>query len=128
MKNVLFLALILISTASFAQQTPQSLVKEGTALNDKGLYDEAIAKYDAALAQDKNYYLAYYEKAYTLMMQKKYDESIELSKFILSNFKDGSENGSVYINYGTCLDYQGKPEKAIAAYNDGIKAYPKLAL
>lgn len=128
MRNfILGLPLFFFMTA-FAQQDARTLVREGVALHDKGQFDEAIQKYDAALALDNGFYLAHYEKSYTLMLAKRYDESIALSKYILKNFKDGPDNASVYVNYGTCLDYLGKPDEAVDVYNDGIRAFPKVGL
>jgi tetratricopeptide (TPR) repeat protein len=105
-----------------------ALVAEGVALHDKGLYEDALKKYDAALAIKKEHYLANYEKSYTLLSLKRYEESITLSKYILTNFQDGSDNMSVYINYGNCLDYLGKAGEAIMKYDEGIKKYPDAGL
>jgi hypothetical protein len=122
---VLFL---LLSISAIAQRNPDIIVKEGVTLHDQGFYDAAIRKYDSALALDKNHYLANYEKSYTLLVLKKYDECIVLSKYILENFKNGPDNMAVYVNYGSCLDWSGKSEAAIAIYNEGITKYPAEGL
>ncbi|HEY6503844.1 MAG TPA: tetratricopeptide repeat protein [Chitinophagaceae bacterium] len=124
---IVSLSLLLFSLTADSQSA-DALVKEGVALHDKGLYDEAIKKYDAAIAIDKDHYLAYYEKSYSLMMAKKYEDCIGLSKYILTTFKDGPENKSVYINYGTCYDYLGKPKESLEIYDEGIKKYPDVGL
>ena len=122
MKKFVFVFLSLFfSTLIFSQQDLDALVKEGVTLHDSGQYEEALSKYNAVLAVDKNHYLANYEKSYTLMALRKYEECIEISKFLLKSFPDGNSNAAVYINYGTCFDLLGKAKQAVSIYNDGIK-------
>ena len=125
MKHFILISIYLFSASlCIAQTNADLLVKEGVTLFDNGRYEEALGKYNAALAIDKDHYLANYEKAYTLISLKRYEESLTLSKYILTNFPDGSDNMAVYVNYGTCLDYLGKADEAIAKYDEGIRKYP----
>lgn len=129
MRKLLFIALsLLFSTVVLCQQDLDALVKEGVSLHDNGQYEEALKKYNAVLAVDKNHYLANYEKSYTLLALQKYDECIEISKFLLKNFPGNNQNAGVYINYGTCLDLRGKSKQAVDVYDDGIKKFPKEGL
>jgi hypothetical protein len=128
MKKLPFLFFFLsLSILSIAQKDPDALVWEGVKLHDQGQYDEAIKKYDEALAINKNHYLASYEKSHALMYLEKYAECIDLCEFLLKNFP-GEDNSSVYINYGNSLDILGKSKQALDIYDEGIKKYPKMAL
>jgi tetratricopeptide (TPR) repeat protein len=129
MRKILLPIAILCLTACYAQdETLSSLVKEGVALHDKGDYDGAIARYDAVIAKDKTFYLAYYEKSFTLFTSGKYQDCIDWCKGILQKFPDGANNDEVYVNYGSALDALGKPDEAMAVYTKGIKKYPGFYL
>lgn len=89
--------LILCFTFSTAYcQDGETLVKEGVKLHDSGKYEEAINKFDAAIALNKNNYRAYYEKSYSLLAANKLKESSEVSKYILKNFKDDLEPAGLH--------------------------------
>lgn len=127
-KHLFTILSLLFSITVLCQQDLDALVKEGVSLHDNGQYDEALKKYDAVLTVDRNHYLANYEKSYTLLALQRYDECIEILKFLLKNFPDNNQNAGVYINYGTCLDLLGRSKQAVEAYNDGIKKFPKEGL
>ncbi len=131
MKKI-FVALLLLFSFTFLaaqdNEVAKKLVDEGIQLHDKGDFLAAIQKYDEALVIDKNYYYAWYEKSYSLYMAKKLDECIGLSKYILQNFPNRSDNQSVYSNYGSALDDKGQSEKALEVYDEGIKKYPEYHL
>ncbi|MDP4263573.1 MAG: tetratricopeptide repeat protein [Bacteroidota bacterium] len=129
MKHLILVSpFLLFPLLAIAQKDHDSFMQEAAALRSKGLYEEAIRKYDSLLVIDKNDYSANYEKSYTFWIMKKYDECIRLSKFILENYKEGSANYAVYIQYGSCLDLTGKPGEALAIYDEGIKKYPATGL
>lgn len=121
------LLLVLISCAAWCQSA-KSLVKEGVALHDEGKYEEAIKKYDAAIALDNSFFEAYYEKSFSLLASNKYDDCLTLCKSILKQFTLEPNLAGVYINYGTCFDLQGKPKQAVNIYDKGIAAYPRVGL
>ena len=77
-KTILLLMFPLMSSILFAQNKEEAdnLVNEGVAYHDKGDYDGAISKYNKALELDKDNLLALTEKAFSLLSQEKYDESI----------------------------------------------------
>lgn len=128
MKRILLpLTALLLTVISYAQD-PKQLVKDGIKLHDEGKYKEAISKYDEAIALDPGMYLAYYEKAFSLMSDEQYEECIKICKASLKKFPDGEENAGIYISYGTSYDMMKKPEKAIEIYEEGIKKFPRSAL
>lgn len=121
------LAILLILTDSYfvhAQKDVTSIIKEGIDLHDNGDFQGAIAKYDEALVLDPESYLAMYEKSYSFMQLKKYDEAEELLKTVLKKSQEKNLRVSCYVNYGTLLDFQGKAKKSVEIYDKGIKEYP----
>ncbi|MEL6429541.1 MAG: tetratricopeptide repeat protein [Planctomycetota bacterium] len=61
----------------------QELYLEGLALFGKDQHEEAVAKYDAALALDPDWTEALHGKAMALMRLERYDEAIEIGKRIV---------------------------------------------
>ena len=61
----------------------QSLYLEGLALFGKDQHEEAVAKYDAALALDPDWTEALHGKAMALMRLERYDDAIEVGKRIV---------------------------------------------
>ena len=118
------LFVLFLSIPSRAQTDAHSLVQEGVALNDEGRYDEAIAKFDKALKLEPGNCEALYEKSYTLMVTKKYEESTTLLKSILRDCKGEDLRMRSFANYGTILDMTGEGKKSIKIYNEGIKEFP----
>jgi len=109
---------------AFAQnsENAQLLIKQGTQLNDEGKYAEAIEKYNEALKADPENHNAEFELAYTLYLSGKGVDGIPyLEKVIAANT---SLTAGAYDLLGTIYDKDDKKDKAIAAYNAGIKANP----
>jgi tetratricopeptide (TPR) repeat protein len=126
MKTVKILAvfLIFVCNAAFAQtnEDAKALVKEGVQLNDQGKYAEAIEKYNQALKIDPGNIYADFELAYTLFVSGKGTDGIPyLQKVIAANT---SLTAGAYDLLGTIYDKNNQKDKAIEAYNAGIKANP----
>jgi tetratricopeptide (TPR) repeat protein len=102
------------------------LVAQGTKLHDEGKYDEAIAKYKAALDIDKNSTAANYELSYTCLASKRYEDGVKYSAKVIE--QNTNNQHEAYIVLGSCLDMLGKPGKAIKTYEDGLKRYPNSNL
>lgn len=124
----LMLLLMLVSTCSIvcAQQqvAAEKLVQEGIQLHDKGDYDGAIKKYDAALILDEANLLALAEKALSLLTTKKFDESVKVCKTAIRNHPGEAQLNTVYLTYGNALDELKQTDKALSIYDEGIKKFP----
>jgi tetratricopeptide (TPR) repeat protein len=128
MKRCLTLVFFSICFIVVNGQDINGMIREGVGLHDEGKYDEAIRIYDSVIAIAPHRYIAYYEKGYSLMKSGKYEDCIDLSKFILKKFPDSSLNAALYVTYGTCYDMLKMPEQSIKIYDEGIKKYPREGL
>lgn len=125
-KIFLTLSIAFLCGISFAQNKVEAekLVYEGIKYHDKEDYENAISKYDQALKLDKDNLFALVEMAYSLLAQKKYDETIKVSELALKVHKTGDELKTLYVTYGNALDMLDKATESIAAYDMGIKQFP----
>jgi tetratricopeptide (TPR) repeat protein len=112
----------------FSQDDYTAIIREGIGLHDQGKYEEAIRKYDEVLAKDANHYVANYEKSYSLMMLKQYDECIRICELLMRIDPNNRNTKGVYVNWASAYDVSGKPEKAIEIYGQGIAAFPDFYL
>ena len=126
-KSLLLTACLVLLTCLYAQPE-KDLVLEGIELHDKGNFNAAIEKYDAALKVNPKYYYGHYEKAITLYALAKYAESLEIIRMILSTYPDHEGTAMLYSSYGNCYDMLKQPDKAIEAYNEGLARFPGTAL
>ena len=125
-KHCLIILIMFISAYGIAQQKEQAerLVNDGVALHDKGDYEGAIRLYNKALELDKENVLAMAEKSLSLVSLQKYDECVALCKKALEKHGDDKMAITIYINYANALDAQGKSDKALEIYDQGIKQFP----
>lgn len=129
MKQLPLFAAMLIAASAFAQSSKlDTLVRQGIDLTDRGYYEEALAKYDSAIVLDNKSYLANYEKAYTLMHMKRYNDVVSMCEGMLKNLKGDKSLAEVYIMQGNALDMLKKRKESVKVYNEGIKAYPNASL
>jgi outer membrane protein assembly factor BamD (BamD/ComL family) len=126
MKKIILIGLMAcINLFCFAQsEKVKQLVNEGIAMHDKGDYENALKKYDEAIAGDDGYLTALYEKSFTLNRMKNFEGCIDLSKKMIKNFPESPLLKAVYVQYGSALDDLGKPADAIKIYNEGLKKFP----
>ncbi|SDE12896.1 Tetratricopeptide repeat-containing protein [Mucilaginibacter pineti] len=123
-KYLLLILFSAFSVVAFGQgnNDAQALIKEGVALHDAGKYDDAIAKYNAAIKIDPENPSAHYELAFTLFTAGKGKEAIPiLEKLIQINPK----SGGAYDLLGSIYDDDKQPDKAIDYYKKGVKADPE---
>lgn len=124
---LLFGALFLFCVGAANAQSfllAEDVVKEGIALHDQGKYEEALGKYDAALKLDSNNFTALAEKAVTYTAMKRYEESLQQARKLMTQFKGNRRLGNTYVTAGNTLDLMQKPDQALAMYDDGIKEFP----
>lgn len=128
MKRSLLFAGFLWTVFSAAGQDSarvKTLMMEGIRMHDRGQYADAIRKYDEVLTADPGNIVAQYEKTYSLMASKKYEEAILLSRAIIENKQaDSRMVGNAYSTWGSALDEQGEHKKALKVYSAGIERVP----
>lgn len=124
MKQFFVLALCLLVASNLSAQANkiEELVIEGVQHHDQGRYDEAIAKYKAALKLDKNSTLANYELAFSYFASKQYDDAIKYCNKVIKQKKDNQHEA--YVVLGSSLDMKGEVSKAIKTFQKGLKKFP----
>lgn len=127
-KVIISFLLVIFSHLAFGQVDTNQLISDGKALHRQKDYKGAIAKYDAILMEQPNHEQATYEKSYSLMELKQYDEALKIIKKLLKVAKEPQIRRLSYVNYGTILDYQGDKKNAIKKYEEGIKEFPQSYL
>lgn len=127
MKTILTITFITLCSLFTLAQNPKEaaeLVAEGVSLHDKGDYEGAIEKYNAALKKDEDNINALYEKSYSLYALGKQKDCISICKTIIKKYPDNALLKAVYIQYGNALDDLKKPKDALEVYEEGISKFP----
>lgn len=119
---LLGLAGALRAGAQATTDTPAELVRAGVALYDEGKYDQAVAKYQQALAAAPGNAPAQAELAMTYFALTRYADAVALCQQILRAHPEADP--VVYVTYGNSLDATQRPTEALAAYRDGLTRYP----
>ncbi|MBO0357222.1 hypothetical protein J0X19_04645 [Hymenobacter sp. BT186] len=124
-------ALLLSASAAYAQKPlPATIpplvnsgeaVKEGIALHDKDQFEAALAHYATVTPGDSLYAAVQGEMSLTYLAAKRYPEAIEAAQRALNlRYADPQP----YITLGSAEDESKHPEKAVAAYQAGLKRFP----
>ena len=117
MRTIAWLFVVLLASPVYADVT--KLVNEGTALHDSGRYDEAIAKFKAALEEDPSSILASYELALTYQGKGDTAQCVAILE-PLARTKNKFQ-AALHAVLGNCYDIGGDPQRAIATYRKGLK-------
>lgn len=128
MKKLIFLLWLGFTCFSAPAQNnaaAETLVREGIDLHDKGDYEGALRKYDAAIKLDNGNFDAWYEKGYTLYAMDRKKEVVSLSKDMVKQFKGHPGMNQVFMQYGSALDDIGKSKDALDIYDEGIALFPQ---
>jgi Tfp pilus assembly protein PilF len=107
-----------------AETTPaqEETLRAGVELHDQEKFDEAIARYQAVLAENPSNVTALFELAYSYLAKKDYARVLETAR-------QGAEYKSellpmFYDVMASALDSQGEPQQAIEMYRRGIALAP----
>ncbi len=128
MKILIFSVFVALTFSAGAQGELAKIVNEGIALHDQKDYVGAIRKYDAVLAQDSNHFDANYEKAYSLSMLHKYNESIAICTKLARLYDQHPQTKNVYVAWGNALDNLERPDEALVVYDNGLLEFPEFHL
>lgn len=125
MKKLLFLLLLggALSPRALAQASPaRDLVKDGIQLYDAGKYDQALAKYQQALAAEPTSATAQFEVALTYNALGRNAEAKAACEQLIQ--READLGPTLYVTYGNSLDGLGQFKQAEQAYRQGLKKYP----
>lgn len=125
---LLFFLFVAVLAHGQDKEGAEALVKEGIALHDNDDLAGALAKYDEALALDKDNFWAMAEKAMTLNGMREYQAAVDLCEKTITLHPKEDELPMVYVTYGNSLDVLGKADKALKVYDAGLKKFPRSSM
>lgn len=120
-KIVLSICCFVLFDVGFSQSIEER-ISNGVELHKAGKYNEAIKVYENILKDDEKHPEANYELALTYSVLKEYDKAIKHCDVVIKSKTDITH--LAYAIKGACEDYQGKPDKAIKTFKEGIKFNP----
>ena len=82
---------------------------------------KALLTYEQGLKYNKNSNTLIHNKAFTLMLLKKFSEAIKIFE---NGFKNKNLNNSSLIDYGLCFFEIGKLKKSLTIYENALKYSP----
>src|SRR5215217_8068100 len=121
-KALLTTLLIVCSLKIYSQGNNSGLINEGIELQKAGNHSEAISKFQTVLSTEPDNASANYQLAFSLVASKKSAEAIPFAE---KTTKTASTyTAPAYSLLGGIYDATVDAQKAIAAYNEGIKLAP----
>ncbi|MES2655707.1 MAG: tetratricopeptide repeat protein [Bacteroidota bacterium] len=127
-KTFVLLLFISIGQIAFAQTDKEkALVKaqEAIQLMDKGKFDESITLLEEAQKLDPEKFDYPYEIAYASYSKGDYKGAV---KILEKNKKHKDVTDRLYQLLGNSYDVWGKSDKAMEAYDDGLKLFPNSGI
>lgn len=100
-------------------------LEKAVELMDNGMPETAIEIIETLIKTYPDNYDIMYELGYAYNVTKDYDKLLKLCKQLK---KHPRANFQIYQMEGNTLDYMGKREEAIKAYNEGLKKFPDAGL
>jgi tetratricopeptide (TPR) repeat protein len=110
------------SADEMSPEARKNLILEGVALNDKGDYDGAMAKYREVLAANPHDSQALYEMTFTLSAKKDWKPCYETAESALAFAQE--YRALLFTSAGNCRDAAGDGDKAIALFEKGRREFP----
>jgi Tfp pilus assembly protein PilF len=124
MKNLIILFLVSLSIICDGQSNKdyaKNKMDKAIELMDTGNTDDAIKLLLEAKKLDPDNYIYDYERAYAYCIKQDYKTSLDIYKAIV---KYENATDQCYQMLGNLYDINGKPEKALKAYDKGLKKFP----
>ncbi|HEY4788534.1 MAG TPA: tetratricopeptide repeat protein [Bacteroidales bacterium] len=124
MKNFLITVFILASVFTYGQSNKdeaKSKKNKAIELMDNGNPDEAVKLLDEAKKLDPDNYVYDYEKAYAYYIKQDYKTALKIYKDVV---KYDNATDQCFQMLGNLYDMNGDPEKALEAYDKGLKKFP----
>ena len=126
-RHVVTTMLILVSLSTFAQREAAD-VRRGNREYKKQNFTEAEVDYRRGLETNKNSYEAHYNLGDALYRQDKYADAqaeFETAAKMLDRKTDKTRFAKAMHNIGNCNFAQQQYDKAVAAYQESLRANPK---
>ena len=126
-RHVVTMMILLVSLSSFAQREAAD-VRHGNRDYKKQDYTAAEVDYRRGLEANKNSYEAHYNLGDALFKQDKYPDAqaeFETAAKMLDKKEDKERYAKVMHNIGNCNFAQQQYDKAVAAYQESLRANPK---
>jgi tetratricopeptide (TPR) repeat protein len=123
-KYLLLLLLLSFQELLFSQNklpVKNQKVEMAIDLMENGNPDEAIIMLENAKKPDPNNFIYDYEIAFAYYIKKDYKKSLAIYKKVI---KYNNADDQCYQMLGNLYDINGKPQKAIDAYDEGLKKFP----
>jgi tetratricopeptide (TPR) repeat protein len=122
LKPLLTALLVFCSIIIFAQSRASVLLNEGMEFQKAGKHEEATLKFKEALQTESDNTAVNYQLAFSLVAAKKGDEAIPYAEKVIKT--SSAYTAAAYSLLGGVYDASGQAAKAIAVYNDGLRAFP----
>lgn len=123
-RSFALLLLLLSAQVIYCQinpETPAEMKRKAVTLMDNGEVDESLKLLKQAQKLDPDNIDYPYEMAYAYILKKDYKEAVKTLEKIIDN---KNVTDQVYQLLGNSYDYWGKSDKALEAYDNGLKKFP----
>lgn len=128
MHKRLFITLLLMVAAAAvqAQRMPErSLVRKGTRQYNKGNYEEAIGRYEAALKAAPGQFEATYDLGNALYKAERFDRAEQtMQQAAADSLRSDTERAEAFYNLGNAQFKQKKYKEALESYKQSLRLNP----
>ena len=125
LKQIGFLAIMLLSVFGFGQSKAKSYIIEGNEQYQKGKFDNAEYAYKKAAIEDPTSVKANYNLGNALFQQKRFKESITHYKRSAEISKTNGDKHLAYHNLGNAFMQEKDYQNAVDNYKEALKNDPK---